>query len=54
MENKLGWEDIGIIANLLRKYEPQYNDALNLYEKVAAEYNKAISKAAGNAVQEGK
>ena len=47
MENKLGWEDIGIIANLLRKYEPQYNDALNLYEKVAAEYNKAISKAIG-------
>jgi len=44
MENKLGWEDIGIIANLLRKYEPQYNDALNLYEKVAAEYNKAIGE----------
>ena len=47
MENKLGWEDIGIIANLLRKYEPQYNDALNLYEKVTAEYNKAISKTTG-------
>ncbi len=52
--NKLGWEDIGIIANLLRKYEPQYDDAIRLYTKVAAEYNKAISKAVGDAVQEGK
>lgn len=42
---KIAWEDVGIISNLLRKYEPQYTqNAIGLYTKVAAEYNRAIAK----------